>query len=50
MPNTTYSLEEMTQILDHAIEDRAESFWRLYTAFKGVNPEKARAACENVML
>ena len=50
MPNTTYSLEEMTQILDHAIEDRAEWFWRLYTAFKEVNPEKAREACEKVIL
>ena len=50
MPNTTYSLEEMTQILDHSIEDRAEWFWRLYTAFKAVNPEKAREACEKVIL
>ena len=50
MPSTTYSREEMTAILDHAIEERAEWFWRLYSAFKKVCPEKAREMCEKEIL
>ena len=50
MPNTLYTQEEMTRILDHAIEDRAEWFWRLYSAMKSACPDRAREICEQVIL
>lgn len=49
MPTTMYTLEEMTQILNNAIEDRAEWFWRLYTGYKAVDPKAAREVAERVI-
>jgi len=44
-----YTTEEVTQILNNAIEDRAEWFWRLYTGFKEINPEAAREVAQKAI-
>ena len=49
MAEKMYSQDEMTTILRNAIEDRAEWFWRLYTAFRKTDPEGARGIVEKVI-